>query len=519
MPSPPEEAYPQDPNSTPTGGSVPFQLLVESIEDYAIFMLDPAGHIVSWNAGATRLKGYHPEEILGKHFGVFYPIESRRAGWPEHELKVAAKEGRFEDEGWRIRKDGSRFWASVILTPLRGESRELVGYAKVTRDLTQTKRIEALEESERRMSEFLAMLSHELRNPLAPIRTMVDLFKTKKLEDPQLEMIRNVIDNQVSHLTRVVSDLLDIARIQHGLIAVHRGPVALSEAVAHSVQVVRPLLEEKHHKLHVREADQPLRVEGDLVRLSQVFTNLLNNAALYTAPGGDIWLDVSREGLDAVVAVRDNGRGIDPEWLPDIFAMFGHRHPRHPGSSTGLGIGLGVVKRLIDLHGGQVEVYSDGPGRGSTFVVRLPLLQDVAAAEESMQEREAEDRSVPRRRIMVVDDNRDFAESLALLLESLGHEVKIAHRGKQGLELAEQYRPEAVFLDIGLPDMDGYEVARELRSRLGDELLMLAALTGWGQERDKRAASEAGFDRHLVKPVELEQLEEVLEAASTPESP
>ncbi|MBN1237836.1 MAG: PAS domain S-box protein, partial [Gammaproteobacteria bacterium] len=472
---------------TTSSRDVPFQLLVESIQDYAIFMLDPAGRIVSWNSGARRLKGYRADEVLGSHFSRFYPEETRRSGWPEYELMQAASDGRFEDEGWRIRKDGSRFWASVIITALRDENGELIGYVKVTRDLTQSKRLEALEESERRMSEFLAVLSHELRNPLAPIRTMMDLFKTKELQDPQLDMIRSVIDSQVSHLTRVVADLLDIARIQHGLVAVRRGPVALADVVAHAVQAVRPLIEQKSHDLDVADVDPALHVEGDFVRLSQALIYLLNNAAQYTDPGGHIELAVSRDGPDAVISVSDNGRGIDPAALPDIFAMFGRRSGRRSDSDTGLGIGLGLVKRLAELHDGRVEAHSEGIGCGSRFTIRLPLLPATESAEPREPDRPDSDAAAQprqfggRRRIMVVDDNRDFAESLAMLLESLGHETKMAHRGKQAIELAERYRPETVFLDIGLPDLDGYEVARRLRTLLGEKCV-LAALTGWGQE-------------------------------------
>jgi PAS domain S-box-containing protein len=490
--------------------NVPFQLLVESIKDYAIFMLDPAGHIVSWNAGAQRIKGYRADEILGRHFSCFYPSESQRSGWPDYELRAAASEARFEDEGWRVRKDGSRFWASVVITALYDDNGVLVGYAKVTRDLTQSKRIEALEESERRMSEFLAMLSHELRNPLAPIRTMVDLFKAKHLDDPQLDMIRDVIDKQVAHLTRVVSDLLDVARIQHGLIAVRRGPIDLSEVVAHSLQAVRPLITAKGHELHVSGADREIMVDGDLVRLSQVLVNLLNNAATYTAPGGEIWLGIARDGADAVITVRDTGRGIDPASLPEIFTFFGRLRRQTEDGGEGLGIGLGLVKRLVDLHDGQVEARSAGIGRGSEFTVRLPLLPELGSVEPPTET--TEERPVESRRVLVVDDNKDFAESLVMLLESMGHEARMAHRGEQALALADEFRPDVVFLDIGLPDLDGYEVARRLRAR-PHAPCVLAALTGWGQESDKQAAAEAGFDHHLVKPVEMDSLESVLRAS------
>lgn len=486
---------------------VRFQLLVESIQDYAIFMLDPKGHVVSWNAGAQRFKGYRAEEIVGRHFGCFYPVETQKSGWPDYELRIASAEGRFEDEGWRVRKDGSLFWAHVTITALFESDGTLAGFAKVTRDLTQTRKVEALEESERRMTEFLAMLSHELRNPLAPIRSMIDVFKTKDVQDPQLKVIRDVIDNQVTHLTRIVSDLLDVSRIKHGLVSVRSSPLALADVVSHSVQAVRPLVELRKHDLQVENADETMQVEGDLVRLTQVFVNLLNNAATYTEPGGEILLRLTREGREAVITVRDNGRGIEEENLPVIFEFF--RRPQMPieEGHSGLGIGLSLVKRLVELHDGSIEGRSKGLGWGSEFVIRLPLL------DYSLPDREdpGVDQAKPAtlRKVLVVDDNKDFAESLAMLLESLGHETHMAHDGQAALEAAETYDPDVVLLDIGLPKLDGYEVARRLRAKHGSRYV-LAALTGWGQDEDREKARSAGFDHHLVKPVEIDMLEHVL---------
>lgn len=488
-----------------------FRLLVESITDYAIFMLDPTGHIVSWNAGARRLKGYEPPEIVGRHFSVFYPDEARKAGWPEYELKQAAAEGRFEDEGWRLRKDGTRFWASVVITAVRDNERRLTGFAKVTRDLTESRKAEALEESERRMSEFLAMLSHELRNPLAPIRTMIDLFKSREIQDPQLKLIRDVIDNQVTHLTRVVSDLLDVTRIKHGMIAVRREPLELATVVVQALQAVRPLIAAKHHTLHTDNLGHSLWVDGDLVRLSQVLVNLLNNAAVYTPPGGEICLDIDRDGDKVRISVSDTGRGIEAESREDIF-MFFRRSKHSSESSDGLGIGLGLAKRLVELHDGSIEVRSEGVGRGSEFIVTLPLLPQSVIAAPAFGSIAGD--KAAQLRIVVVDDNRDFAESLSMLLQTLGHVTLTAHDGEEALAAAREFRADVVFLDIGLPKLDGYEVARRLRAD-PERRYALVALTGWGQDEDKQRTTDAGFDHHLVKPVELEVLQQVLESSRT----
>ena len=496
-----------------------FRLLVDGIRDYAIFMLDRQGHVVSWNAGAEAIKGYRAEEILGRHFSIFYPPESVACGWPEHALQVAGKVGRFENEGWRLRKDGSAFWANVIITALYDRDNRLYGFGKITRDMTENKRVRDLEEAERQINEFLAMLAHELRNPLAPIRNAVSLMQMGGLSSSMLEWYRSVIDRQVTHLTRLVDDLLDVSRITRGKITLQKQPVEMSLVVDGAIDSCRPLIEERKHTLEIDLPVEPLWVEGDLTRLSQILLNLLNNAAKYTPEGGTIRLTVEKEGGRAVVRVLDTGLGIPAELLPRVFDLFMQGDRSLDRAEGGLGIGLTLVRRLTEMHGGSVEAHSDGPGRGSEFVVRLPLVAAPAAPDDPAMVRDAgrPQRAGGFRRVLVVDDNRDAAESLTVLLELWGHAVRIANDGPDALALAAEYRPDTVLLDIGLPGMDGYEVARRLRELPGSHSMFLVAVTGYGQDEDRRRAYETGFDHHLTKPVEPAKLGSLL--ASVPALP
>jgi PAS domain S-box-containing protein len=485
-----------------------FRLLVEGVREYAIFMLDPDGYITTWNSGAERIKGYTADEIIGQHFSRFYPPDAIARDWPAHELRVARKKGRFEEEGWRLRKDGTPFWANVVITSLYSPDGQLVGFAKVTRDLTDRKRIEALEQAERQMTEFLAMLGHELRNPLAPIRNAVAMMQMSELNEPSLRWARDVIDRQVAHLARLVDDLLDVSRITSGRISMRQEALELAAIVAGAVEASRPLIEARKHTLETVLPDEPLLVEGDLTRLSQVLLNLLNNAAKYTPEGGHIRLTVEQEGEEVVVRVRDTGIGIPPELLPKIFDLFtqGDRSLDRP--EGGLGIGLTLVHRLVHMHGGSVEAHSEGPGHGSEFVVRLPLFTVPAPGDSPVQD--AESSSTGFRRVLVVDDNHDSAESMAILLEIWGHEVRAAYDGPSALALATEYRPDIVLLDIGLPGMSGYEVAKRLRELPELKGMVLVAVTGYGQQSDRERTRAVGFDHHLLKPVDPVRLQELL---------
>jgi PAS domain S-box-containing protein len=359
-----------------------FRLLVESVRDYAIFMLDPDGRVASWNAGAAQIKQYRAEEIIGQHFSVFYPEDVREAGWPAQELQIALRDGRVQDEGWRVRRDGSRFWASVVITALHDDSGEHIGFAKVTRDLTDQRRVKALEDEGRRMTTFLAMLGHELRNPLAPIANAVSVMQLEKIESENMRRCRDIISRQVTQLTRLVNDLLDVGRITSGKVRLEFQPMELSDIVREAIEMVEPIALARSQLLTVVSRGPSFMVSGDHARLVQVFSNLLNNAVKFTPDGGKITATLRRDEDYAEVSVKDNGPGIPPSRLSDIFNLFvqGEDQPAHRGA--GLGLGLSLVQQLVTLHGGDIGAFSTGiPGKGSEFIVRLPLLREDAGGQ------------------------------------------------------------------------------------------------------------------------------------------
>jgi PAS domain S-box-containing protein len=352
-----------------------FRLLVQGVRDYAIFMLDPDGYIVSWNYGAQQNKGYTSDEIIGRHFSVFYPPDVAASGWPAEELELALARGSFEDEGWRVRKDGSRFWASVVITALHDDSGKHIGFAKVTRDLTDKRRVRTLEDEGRRITTFIAMLGHELRNPLAPIMNAVSVMQLEHIESARLRMCRDIIARQLQQMVRLVDDLLDVGRITAGKITLDLQPVALGGLVHDAVEMVAPLVDQRGHVLTLALPDAPAVVSGDRARLLQVVSNLLNNAARYTPPGGRIHVELRIiDSGGAEIAVRDNGPGIPSHQLKDIFNIF--VQGEHNSEHGGLGLGLSLVQQLASLHRGTVSAFSTGqPGEGSEFVVRLPLMR------------------------------------------------------------------------------------------------------------------------------------------------
>ncbi|MEJ5992086.1 PAS domain S-box protein [Ramlibacter sp. PS3R-8] len=486
-----------------------FRLLVDSVRDYAIFMLDTVGIVRSWNAGARAIKGYTASEIIGQHFSRFYTPEGKAAGKPEQELAAAREHGRIEDEGWRVRKDGTLFWANVVVTAIKGPGGELRGFAKITRDMSDRRRLEELESSSRRMNEFLAMLAHELRNPLAPIRNAVTIMQLETLASPVLRNCRDVIDRQLTHVTRLVDDLLDVGRLTTGKIKLRKELLRLSDVVARSVETARPLIAGHKHTLQVDQPAEPLYVNGDSTRLSQVLQNLLVNAAKYTPEGGRIHLDVNASADFVNIHVQDNGRGIAPENLDTIFQLFMQADTgTSVAAESGLGIGLTLARSLVEMHGGTVEARSPGLGQGSTFTVRLPRSAQAAVAVDA-QEREETGGGL---RVMVIDDNRDSADSASDVLRLLGHRVECAYDGASGVAAAARFKPHMILLDLAMPGMDGYETRRQLRAQPSATPAFLVAMTGFGNEDDKKRTREAGFDAHLTKPVELDALMSLLSA-------
>jgi PAS domain S-box-containing protein len=485
-----------------------FRLLVEGVVDYAVFMLDPDGVVTSWNAGAQRIKGYSRDEIVGRHFSRFYTEEDRQSGKPWEQLATARRDGRAEDEGWRVRRDGTRFWARAVVSALLDAEGRLRGFAKVTQDMTQRRQLQDLEKAARNVQEFIAMLAHELRNPLAPIRSAVRVLGHVPPGDPAHEAMRRTIDRQSAQLARIVDDMLDIARITRGSLALVRSPMDLADAVHAAVESAAPEISARGHALQVEVPAGRLRVDGDPHRLTQALANLLNNAARYTPDGGRIRIEGGTQDGQAVLRVRDNGRGIAPDLIGRIFDMFVQGRPVTERVGGGLGIGLALARRIAELHDGSLEARSEGEGKGSEFTLRLPLAAAEGAARAAGEEPAAG--SLPPRRILVVDDNVDAAASLELLLRSLGHETRVAHDGHAALRLTEEFSPDVVLLDIGLPGLDGYEVAQRLRELKKRRAFRVVAVTGWGQEADRKRAAEAGFDLHLVKPVELAELTRAL---------
>jgi PAS domain S-box-containing protein len=647
-----------------------FRLLVEGSRDYAIFMLDPTGHIVSWNAGAENIKGYSAGEIIGKHFRTFYPEADIRAGKPEMELETAIRVGTYAEEGWRIRKDGSRFWASVLITALFDPDGTLRGFSKVTRDqtarkeaeeqarrlaaetaarqeaerssrileaqreqlrvtlesigdaviatdlhgnvtlinsvaqrlsgwtqqdavgrpltevfdirndqtglpaenpgvqvlregvvfglanhsvlvsrdgtvrpiddsaapildrdgaltgvvlvfrdVTEQRRLESeiqarmaeLAESDRKKDEFLAVLSHELRNPLAPLRYALMLLQQSQDREQTLETLE-LMERQLGHVVHIVGDLLDLNRISRGTLGLRRQAVTLSRVLEDALVTTRPRMERSRHRVEVELPEAPIWLDVDPTRVAQVFANVLNNAAKYTESAGVIRITAWTEATEAVVSIRDNGIGISPDMLPRVFEMFTQGHPTREGSQGGLGIGLSLVRRLVELHGGRVEARSEGPGRGSEFLIHLPVHGAPAAVEAPTQELP---KAVVSRRVLVVDDNTDAATSLAQLLKLFGHTTRTAGTGLEALAVGPEFEPEAIVLDIGLPGLNGYDTCRQIRERPWGRDCFIVASTGWGQAEDRRQSEQAGFDIHLVKPVDPVELARLIEGGGT----
>ncbi|HKU70246.1 MAG TPA: ATP-binding protein, partial [Burkholderiales bacterium] len=368
--------------------------------------------------------------------------------------------------------------------------------------------LEDRDEADRRKDQFLATLAHELRNPLAPIRTSLDILRMAQMP-PLAADACSIMERQMTHLVRLVDDLMEVSRITRGKIELRVETVDLASVIASAVETSRPLIDAGRHKLSVSLPGEPLMIEGDPVRLSQVFSNLLNNSARYTDPGGRISIEAWRADGSIVITVRDTGVGIRPEALPRVFEMFAQAHATDVRAQTGLGIGLTIVRSLVELHGGSVSAESEGPGRGSRFSVRLPLAARGGTAAVVPISHAARFRK--QRRVLLVDDNRDAADSLRVLLQTRGAEVRVAYDGASALEALEHFRADVAILDLGLPGMDGFEVARRIRERTGGSCSLIA-LTGWGQEEDRRQTEAAGFSHHLVKPVSIEALQATLES-------
>ncbi|HYC47987.1 MAG TPA: PAS domain S-box protein [Burkholderiales bacterium] len=516
-------------------GEERFRLLVEGVRDYAIFMLDPNGYIMTWNAGAQRIKGYSAEEIIGQHFSKFYPQDAVESGWPQHELQIATETGRYEEEGWRIRKDGSRFWANVAITALRDETGRLRGFAKLTRDLTERRRAEALEahgaqreemlEAERsarieaqrtaRMKdEFLATLSHELRTPLNAILGWTQLMRSQK---GQVDVAHGleVIERNARAQVQLVDDLLDLSRILAGQVRLDLQRITLLDVIAGAVESAEPAAHAKGVRLEKVLDPRGSMVSGDPARLQQVVWNLLSNAIKFTPKGGRVQVLLERVNSHVEISVSDTGVGIPLSFLPHVFERFSQRDGTASRRYSGLGLGLAISKQLVELHGGTIHAKSGGEGQGATFVVRLPVLvlkEDDAGARRvhPTAPTDAEQLTLPSLksvRVLVVDDEADARELLARILENQGAAVAAVGTAEEALREFDLRQPDVIVSDIGMPETDGYQLMRAIRAseRKGSRVPALA-LTAFARAEDRKRAMLAGYQSHLAKPFDTAEL-------------
>jgi PAS domain S-box-containing protein len=475
--------------------------IVESSDD-AIIGQTLDERIASWNRGAERLYGYTAEEIVGKPLSLLVPSDH-----PDElpTIMERIKRGEFIEhyETERLRKDGSRVDVSLTISPVRNAEGKIIGASKIARDITARK------EEDRRKNEFIALLAHELRNPLAPLRNALQVMRLAGDNRETVEQARTMMERQLQHLVRLVDDLLDVSRISQGKLQLRKERISLEAVVGNALEVCEALVKQQNHELTVTLPKEPLYVDADKTRLAQALCNLLSNAVKYSDRGSHVWLTVRREGNEAVIRVKDAGIGIQAHMLSKVFDLFTQIDRSLEKSQGGLGVGLTIVKRLVEMHGGSVEAHSEGHGMGSEFVIRLPLVLSLTQEQEGERDNQQTFRASGHR-ILVVDDNVDSATTLAMMLKIMGHEVRTAHDGLEGVETAAVFRPDFILLDIGMPKLNGYDACRRIREQPWGKNVGIVALTGWGQDEDKRRSQEAGFNSHLVKPVEPAALEKLL---------
>ena len=495
-----------------------YRTLINEIEDYAIYRTDTEGRPTTWNEGVKRVLGFDEAEFIGLDLSTaIFTQEDQESGAALRELEQAAAAGKVTNDRWMVRRDGTRFYATGITTALRDAAGNLIGFTKVKRDQTEAKRLEEsleqrnldLSEADRRKNEFLAMLAHELRNPLAPMMNAMRIIQMAGGDPETLRTASGMMERQIGQMVRLVDDLLDVNRISRGTIELRKARIELASVVAHALEAVRPQVEARAQHLHVSLPSRPIHLHGDPARLTQVVGNLLNNASKFTEERGTIELAVARAGSRAVIRVRDNGIGIPADQIPLIFGMFVQVDSSVGRARGGIGMGLTLVKQLVELHEGTVEATSPGPGKGSEFAVSLPLLADppLASAAGTRVATSAPSRA---RRILIADDEGDAAESLAAVLGRAGHMTEIAPDGFTALDRARAFLPDLVLLDIGLPKLDGDEVARRIRGERWGETMVLVAMTAWGHEYDRERSRAAGFHHHLIKPVRHDALMNLL---------
>jgi PAS domain S-box-containing protein len=481
--------------------------IVDSAED-AIISKDLNGIVQSWNNGAQRLFGYSAEEMVGKPITTLFPPE--RLSEEDMILGRLRRGERVEHyETVRVAKDGHRIPISLTMSPIKDHAGRVVGASKIARDISDRKRLEsATKEADRRKDEFLAMLAHELRNPLTPIKTALEIIQSQMSDASRREWALQVIDRQLTQLTRIIDDLLELGRIAHGQFFLRKETTTLRAVVATAIETSRPAVLARHHALRVELPLLEVPLHVDPVRIAQALSNLLNNAAKFTEPGGTISVGASVSGQMLELRVRDSGRGLDPALLPKVFDMFVQGEQDLARSEGGLGIGLSVVRRIAELHGGGVSARSAGKDRGSEFIIMLPLVEGPAHAFSTPAPITLPDVW----RILIVDDNHDVTDALAELLSLDGHVVERYYHGEGALETAVAFAPDLLLMDLGLPGKNGYDVARLIRAYPGMQALPIIAISGYGQPADVQRGRAAGFDYHLLKPIDHQRLQQAIDA-------
>ena len=473
--------------------------------------------VTSWNAGAERLYGYTAADVIGQSIGILQPGD-RPNELPSLMVKVTHGESIDNFPAVRRRKDGRLIDVSLTLSPIKDTRGQTIGVSAIARNITEAVRLERqLQEQTKQLAgearlkdEFLATLAHELRNPMAPICNGIDVLRILPPNGEEAKQFLNIMEEQTHNLVRLVDDLLDVSRVTRGKMELKRRRVALTTIITNAIQTAQPLINAKSHALTLTQARESLYVHGDPTRLSQVVANLLNNAAKYTPEGGKISLTTERIGGEVAIRVKDNGLGIASDMLPRIFEMFVQADNSLHRSQGGLGIGLTLVKSLVEMHGGTVEATSEGFGNGSELTVRLPIHQASDVVPEEAINLPGETRSFPFNRILIVDDLPPAAMLVAIMLRSNGQQVRTAESGPEALAMIEQEKPNLILSDISMPGMNGYDLAQEIRRRPEWNDIWLVALTGYGREIDKKLSKAAGFNSHLVKPIGTEDLESLL---------
>ncbi len=492
-----------------------FQILVDSVEEYAIYMLDPNGTVVTWNTGAQKIKGYMPEEIIGKNFACFYTAEDVAAGKPQRNLREAARRGHIRDQGLRVRKDGSTFEAEVILTALRNDKGKLRGYSKVTRDITDQIRSRELEaekiaaqKASKAKDDFLAALSHELRTPLTPALAAATYLEDNADRIPQ-EFVEDLqlIKRNVKLQARLIDDLLDFTRISRGKLRIDLENCDAHTIISNAIDTASSAIAAKKLKLSTNLNAKQHHILADCIRLQQVFWNLINNAVKFTHPAGQITIDTFND--DAAhfhFEITDNGIGIEPERMASLFRPFEQADASVTRQFGGLGLGLAISKHLVDLHHGTIQADSRGRSFGATFKVTL----DTAPQGDAKTELGSSTRNKPPKplRVLLVEDHRDTRRMLSRLLTHFGHQVLTADNVRSALDIVTSREIDVLVCDIGLPDGSGYEVVSQTRRT---RPIKAVALTGFGTDEDLRRSKESGFDFHLVKPVDLHELQTILD--------